>query len=201
MSAPLQPLILGSSSPFRREILSRLGIPFDCHSPDIDESPKAGETPEQLVLRLAEEKARAVADAVNDSHPDALIIGSDQLALMPDGAVAGKPHTEENACAQLAQASGHCITFLTSLCLFNSKTGNAQVSLEPFNVHFRHLSTDEIARYVKAEQPLKCAGSFKSEGLGITLFEKLKGDDPNTLIGLPLIRLCEFLRNEGATLP
>lgn len=189
-------VILGSTSPFRRELLVRLGIEFDCDSPDIDESHQAGETPEQLVVRLAEAKARAVGER----HPNALIIGSDQVACI-DGDILGKPGNKERAIEQLTRASGKAVTFYTGLCLLNSRTGRTQVLCEPFRVHFRTLSGDQIARYVDAEQPFNCAGSFKSEGLGITLFERLEGDDPNALIGLPLIRLIQMLGEEGIELP
>lgn len=197
MAQPEQTLILGSSSPFRRELLARLGLTFDCHSPDIDESAGPDESAQELVERLSQEKAKAVAEA----FPAALIIGSDQVALMPNGEIAGKPGNVENACAQLAAASGNTVTFLTGLTLLNAATGKAHTLCEPFKVHFRSLSEEEIRRYVEAEQPLNCAGSFKSEGLGITLFEKLEGDDPNSLIGLPLIQLCRMLRAEGWPLP
>ena len=192
-----QPLVLGSSSPFRRELLARLGLAFECLSPDIDETAAPDEPAEHLVQRLSREKAEAVARA----RPGALVIGSDQVALMPDGSVAGKPGDEATACEQLARASGHAVTFLTGLTLLNSASGQWQTVCEPFRVHFRQLSADEIRRYVEKEQPLNCAGSFKSEGLGITLFERLEGDDPNSLIGLPLIQLCRMLRAEGWPLP
>ena len=197
MSKPDQRLILGSSSPFRRELLARLGLPFECHSPDIDEAAKSGESPQTLVQRLSREKAAAVAQA----WPGALVIGSDQVAVMPNGSVAGKPADLAAARAQLAGASGQVVTFYTGLTLLNAATGRMQTVCEPFRVHFRVLSEDEISRYVDQEQPLACAGSFKSEGLGITLFERLEGDDPNSLIGLPLIQLCRMLRAEGWPLP
>ncbi len=188
-------IILASSSPYRKELLNKLGIAFECDSPDIDESPNAGETPEQLVARLAEAKARAVAQR----HPDALIIASDQAATF-NGQILGKPHTHENAVNQLSAASGHHVLFLTSLALYNSANDALQLEVVPFSVHFRNLTPEEIDNYLKKEQPYNCAGSFKSEGLGITLFEKLEGNDPNTLIGLPLIRLSYMLKNEGINL-
>ena len=197
MSKPDQPLILGSSSPFRRELLARLGLAFECHSPDIDESARPDEAPADLVQRLSLEKAKAVAR----HWPEALVIGSDQVAVLADGSVAGKPADEAVACQQLARASGQMVTFLTGLTLLNGASGKAQTICEPFRVHFRTLEEDEIKRYVAQEQPLNCAGSFKSEGLGITLFERLEGDDPNSLIGLPLIQLCRMLRAEGWPLP
>ena len=190
------PLILASSSPFRRTLLEKLQVPFTCTSPDVDESELENETAEELVARLAEAKAQALARA----NPNSLIIGSDQVALANDQ-ILGKPYTREKALQQLASFSGQTVTFLTGLCLLDTATDSAQVTVEPFYVHFRELNEVEIARYVDIEQPLNCAGSFKSEGLGITLFRKLEGEDPNTLIGLPLIRLCEFLRNSGYTLP
>lgn len=191
------PLILGSSSPFRRELLLKLGLTFSCHSPDIDESRHENEDPQALVQRLALEKARAIAA----DHPEALIVGSDQVAVTSDGSVLGKPGTADNALAQLKAVQGSTVTFLTGLCLLNSRTGEHQLCCEPFRVHFRQLDDTRLRRYIEREQPLNCAGSFKSEGLGITLFERLEGDDPNTLIGLPLIRLTRFLEQEGIALP
>jgi MAF protein len=185
-------IVLASTSPFRRELLNRLGLSFEVDSPDIDESPRPGETAEQLVARLAEQKARAVAVR----HPDSLIIGSDQVALN-DGAILGKPGTHDKAMAQLQAASGKAVRFLTGLCLYNSTSDQAQVLVEPFEVVFRNLSATQIDNYLKAEQPYNCAGSFKSEGLGIALFERLVGEDPNSLIGLPLIRLIRMLEQEG----
>ena len=153
------------------------------------------EAPEALVSRLAENKARAVAG----DWPHALIIGSDQVACV-DGEILGKPGNRENAVKQLSQAAGKTVTFYTGLCLFNSSSQRAQVCCDPFKVHFRQLNEAQIGRYLDHEQPFNCAGSFKSEGMGITLFSKLEGDDPNTLIGLPLIRLVEMLGNEGIEL-
>jgi MAF protein len=189
-------LVLGSTSPFRKELLGRLALPFVTASPDIDESHIPGESPEALVKRLARSKAEAVAG----DFPEALIIGSDQVACI-DGTILGKPGTRERAIEQLSDASGKRITFYTGLCLLNSVTGDAQVLCEPFHVHFRRLERDRIERYLDAEEPYNCAGSFKSEGLGITLFERLEGDDPNALIGLPLIRLVQMLENEGVSIP
>lgn len=190
------PIILGSSSPFRRELLSKLGLAFDCDSPHIDESPLADETPEQLVRRLAEAKARAVAS----KHPTALIIASDQVAVL-DGKILGKPGDHATATHQLSAASGQVVTFLTSLALFNAVEQRLQIEVIPFKVYFRELNMEEIERYLAKEQPYNCAGSFKSEGLGISLFDKLEGDDPNTLIGLPLIRLISMFRNENINIP
>ena len=186
-------LVLASTSPFRRELLSKLGLSFDTDSPDIDETALAEETPEQLVARLAEQKARAVSQR----HPDSLIIGSDQVAVI-DGKIIGKPGDHEKAMTQLRCASGKTVRFLTGLCLFNSANDHKQVVVEPFDVVFRSLSDSQIDNYLRAEQPYNCAGSFKSEGMGIALFERLNGDDPNSLIGLPLIRLIRMLEQEGA---
>ncbi|HBL4689786.1 septum formation inhibitor Maf [Citrobacter sedlakii] len=184
-------LILASTSPWRRALLEKLAIPFECAAPDVDETPMPGESPRHLVSRLAKEKAQSLAHR----FPAHLIIGSDQVCVL-DGEIAGKPLTEEKACQQLVKASGNIITFYTGLALYNSATGHLQTEVEPFDVHFRHLSEAEIEDYVRKERPLHCAGSFKSEGLGIALFERLEGRDPNTLIGLPLIALCQMLRRE-----
>ncbi len=189
-------LVLASTSPFRRELLGRLGLPFEVAAPAVDESRLPGESPEALVLRLSEAKARAVAAQL----ADALVIGSDQVAVIDDE-VLGKPGNRERAIAQLTRASGRCVTFLTGLSLVDAATGRAHTLCEPFHVHFRALSADQIARYVDREQPFNCAGSFKSEGYGITLFERLEGNDPNALIGLPLIRLVALLGREGVPLP
>ncbi|WP_406667710.1 Maf family protein [Gallaecimonas sp. GXIMD1310] len=186
-------LILGSSSPFRQQLLAKLALPFSSLSPDIDESPLPGEDVVALVERLAIEKAQAVARMT--AQP-ALVIGSDQLCVVA-GAVTGKPLNRENAIAQLQRASGQKVTFYTSLALLNSESGQYQSLVEPFNVHFRTLSSDRIARYVDKEQPFHCAGAFKCEGLGITLFERLEGRDPNTLVGLPLIALTDMLLKAG----
>ena len=185
-------LVLASTSPFRKQLLEKLKLDFITDSPDIDESPLAGESPEQLVARLAEEKAMAVAVR----QPDSLIIGSDQVAVI-DGKILGKPGGHDKAVAQLKAASGRRVTFLTALCLYNSATGDSQVEVVPFGVVFRDLSETQIENYLRAEQPYNCAGSFKSEAMGIALFEKLEGEDPNTLIGLPLIRLVRMLEAEG----
>lgn len=189
-------LILASTSPFRRELLHKLGLDFDVDTPDIDESMQKNETPEALVRRLAEEKARAVAAR----HADAMVIGSDQAACIGTN-ILGKPGSRDRAIAQLSEASGKLVTFYTGLCLFNSSNGNLQIICEPFHVYFRNLSREQIERYLDAEEPYNCAGSFKSEGLGISLFEKMDGDDPNALIGLPLIRLVTMLQQEGISVP
>ena len=189
-------IVLGSTSPYRRQLMDRLGLDFVTASPDIDESPRLNEFPETLVVRLAESKARAVAD----DFPENLVIGSDQVACI-EGEILGKPGSRSAAITQLARASGRKVTFLTGLCLLNTATGRAQTLCEPFHVHFRSLDAGQIARYLDREKPYDCAGSFKSEGLGIALFERLEGDDPNALIGLPLIRLIQLLSSEGVEIP
>ena len=187
-----QPLILASTSPHRRALLQRLGLPFTVEAPGVDETSRPGEPPQVLVLRLAEAKATAVAVR----HPDALIIGSDQVACIDDQ-VLGKPAGRSPAIAQLELASGRTVTFQTGLCLLNAATGRTQTLVEPFCVHFRRLSRRRIEAYLDQEQPYDCAGSFKSEGLGVALFARLEGDDPSALIGLPLIRLITLLESEG----
>lgn len=189
-------LVLASSSPYRRELLARLRLPFEVVSPDVDETPLANEAPQDTALRLAQLKARAVAD----KFPDALIIGSDQVALLDEQQI-GKPHTHDNAVKQLRAASGKRMTFHTALCLYNSKSGNMQARVVPITIQFRTLSDAVIERYLAAEQPYNCAGSAKSEGLGITLIERFEGEDPNALIGLPLIALVDMLHQEGVVIP
>lgn len=188
----MQQLILGSSSPFRAALLDKLGLEFIQVSPAIDETPNAGETPAKLVERLSQSKAREIAR----SYPDALIIGSDQVAVI-NNKILGKPGDHETALKQLKEASGRKVTFLTGLSLLNARQDHIQSVVEPFAVYFRDLSDEQIDFYLKKEQPYQCAGSFKSEGFGISLFSKLEGDDPNALIGLPLIRLVEMLQNEN----
>ena len=183
------PLILGSTSPFRHELMQRLNLPFTTAAPDIDETRLADESPETMVQRLSLEKARAVASL----HPDSLVIGSDQCAVLGEQVI-GKPHTHDNAVAQLQAASGQTVRFLTGLCLYDGRDGSYQLEVVPFDVTFRELTFTEIDSYLRQEQPYNCAGSFKSEGLGIALFQSMKGDDPTALIGLPLIRLCSMLR-------
>jgi len=192
----MQKLVLASTSPFRQQILRKLNIEFDTASPDVNEDRLHNETPQQLVTRLSEAKAKAVAGR----FPDALIIGSDQVAVL-DNEILGKPLNHENARQQLTMASSKKITFYTGLCLFNSATENSQVRCVPFHVYFRKLSENQIEHYLQTDKPYNCAGSFKSEGFGISLFEKLEGDDPNTLIGLPLIELIRLLANEGIDVP
>jgi septum formation protein len=188
-------LVLASSSPYRRGLLERLGLDFEVTSPHVDETALPGERPEQLVRRLSEAKARAVADA----HPDSLIIGSDQVAIM-DGEIIGKPGSHEQAVEQLRRASGRRVEFLTGLALLNSASGRVQVDAVPIAIVFRPLSDAQIDRYLRKDQPYNCAGSFRSERLGVALFERYEGDDPNTVVGLPLIRLVRMLENEGMSL-
>ena len=185
-------LILASTSPFRKAILDKLDIVFDTESPETDETALDNETPQQLVERLSIAKAKAIAD----KNENALVIGSDQISVI-NGEITGKPHTHENAVKQLQAASGKTITFYTGLCLYNSQTNQYQSEVVPFNVVFRDLSDEKIENYLIKEQPYNCAGSFKSEALGIVLFEKFDGEDPNTLMGLPLIRLVKMLEQEG----
>ena len=188
----MKTLILASTSPFRKTLLEKLNLPFICAKPNIDETARFNETAIELVERLAVEKAKAVAS----EYPNALIIGSDQVALS-EGNILGKPHNFENALKQLTSFSGKAVEFHTGLCVYDSSTGKSISLVELFSVHFKQLSTQEITAYLNAEEPYNCAGSFKSEGLGICLFEKLAGDDPNTLIGLPLIRLVSLLKEQG----
>jgi septum formation protein len=185
-------LILASSSPFRRELLSRLMQPFEVVVPDVDESPRPGESPSQLVERLAISKAQAVAAR----HTDALVIGSDQVAVHGNQIV-GKPHTHERAVEQLRTASGTAVTLYTGLAVVNGKTGRVQSEVVPYRVVFRRLTENQIENYLQKEKPYNCAGSVKSEGLGVALLERFEGEDPATLIGLPLIRLVRMLENEG----
>lgn len=190
------PIILASNSPYRQQLLKQLNVVFETANPDIDETAKLNEQAEHLVARLAQEKAEAVAN----THPAHLIIGSDQVAAMGNTIIT-KPGSHSNAVTQLQQCSGKEITFYTGLALLNSNTDQRQVCVEPFTVHFRQLTTEAIERYLIAEKPYDCAGSFKVEGLGISLFEKLCGDDPNSLIGLPLIKLTTMLSIEGVFRP
>lgn len=189
-------LVLASTSPYRRELLGRLGIPFDVADPQVDERPLAGEPPPATADRLALAKARAVAPA----HPGCLVIGSDQVAYAGDR-VFGKPHDKARATQQLRTLSGQTVIFHTALCLMNSATGRTQLRAVPTEVRFRRLDDAEIDRYLDREQPYNCAGSAKSEGLGIALLEYLRGDDPNALVGLPLIALAAMLREEGLVVP
>lgn len=189
-------LVLASSSPFRKELLQRLDVDFTCASPDVDERPIEGESIEDMVVRLSELKATAIASQYKSDSGDALIIGSDQSAVL-NGEVLTKPGNFENAVKQLSAVSGQRIVFYTGLCLLNTLTGRKQSICEPYTVVFKELSQQTIERYLTKEEPYDCAGSFKSEGLGITLFEKFEGEDPSSLIGLPLIRLIAMLEQEG----
>ncbi|PUA26493.1 MAG: hypothetical protein B0W54_22325 [Cellvibrio sp. 79] len=185
-------LVLASSSRYRRQLLQKLGMEFIWSSPNIDETPGKHETAEQLVLRLAKQKATALAA----TFPEHLIIGSDQVATL-NNQIIGKPHAHEDAVDQLTSFSGQKVEFLTSLCLHNSKTHQSQLTLDKYTIKFRQLTGSQIENYLRREKPYDCAGSFKSEGLGICLFEEMEGEDPNTLIGLPLIELVNMLINEG----
>ncbi|ODP99835.1 Maf family protein [Salinivibrio sp. DV] len=191
----MQPkIVLASSSPYRQAVFKKLALPFTAFSPAIDESRQENERPTDLVERLALEKAMAGMPL----YGDALIIGSDQVCVI-DEEVLGKPGTREKAIEQLLRASGKQVTFYTGVAVINSKTGHHQSDVEPFHVDFRDLSEAEITRYIDKELPLDCAGSFKCEGLGIALFNAMHGRDPNTLIGLPLIRVREMLEKEGVS--
>ena len=189
---PAVPLYLASTSVYRQQLLTKLTSQFCAVKPNVDETPKPSESAEQLVRRLALAKAQAVAADIQHG----LVIGSDQVAVFKQRII-GKPHTVDNAVMQLREFSGQTVTFLTGLVLVNAQNGNSQLAVEPFEVSFRSLSDAEIRAYIAKEQPLDCAGSFKSEGLGISLFSKLNGNDPNSLIGLPLLQLNQMLLNEG----
>ena len=197
LSPPLQrPLVLGSTSRYRRELLQRLNLAFDVAAPDVDETPQHDEAPRALALRLALAKARVVAQ----QHPDAVVIGSDQVADLA-GAPLGKPGNHERAVQQLRQMRGETVVFQTAVAVVCAATGFEQADLAAVQVQFRALSDDEIERYLRAEQPYDCAGSAKSEGLGIALLDAIHSDDPTALIGLPLIRTCRMLRAAGLVLP
>ncbi|HEX7044680.1 MAG TPA: Maf family nucleotide pyrophosphatase [Burkholderiales bacterium] len=185
-------LILASSSPYRRDLLARLGLPFEVAAPDVDEHPLPGESPQALVERLAVAKAEAVGRRAGD----ALVIGSDQAAVYA-GVIVGKPGNHEAAVQQLRAASGRKVMLYTGIALLNTATGRVQSEVVPFGIQFRRLTDRQIENYLRKEQPYNCAGSVRSEGLGIALLERFEGDDPNALIGLPLIRLVRMLENEG----
>ena len=187
-----QTLILASSSIYRRELLQKLKIPFSCISPQIDESPLASEKPPETALRLAKEKAIKIGK----EHPHALVIGCDQVATL-DGEQLGKPLNHQNATKQLHMMRGREVTFYSALCLYNAVTDSMQSETVPYLVKFRQLTDAQIENYLMKEQPYHCAGSAKSEGLGIALIEKMLGEDPNALIGLPLIKLISMLQNQG----
>ncbi|WP_298608857.1 nucleoside triphosphate pyrophosphatase [uncultured Thiothrix sp.] len=189
-------LVLASTSIYRRELLERLQLPFITAAPHIDETRLPNESAYQMVARLAQQKAAAIAR----QYPDALIIGSDQCAVLGEQ-ILGKPHTHEKAIEQLAASSGRTVEFLTGLCVFDTQTQTSQLDVISFQVEFRALEAFEIENYLRREQPYNCAGSFKSEGLGISLFKRMQGDDPTALIGLPLIRLCTMLREHGYLIP
>lgn len=185
-------LILASSSRYRREVLEKLHLPFQCVSPEIDETPLADESPEQTSLRLAESKARKVAQA----YPNALIIGCDQVATV-DGLQIGKSGNHDNAVKQLAMLSGKEVIFHSAICLYDSINQHMQSTIAPYYVKFKSLSPRQIETYLRLEQPYDCAGSAKSEGMGIALLEYMRGDDPNALIGLPVIVLVDMLMQAG----
>lgn len=191
-----RPLVLGSTSRYRRELLARLALPFDTAAPNVDESPRPGEAPRALALRLALAKAQDVAAR----QPGAIVIGSDQVADLA-GEPLGKPGTHARATAQLARMSGQTVVFHTAVAVVCPACGFAQTDLAPVTVRFRPLDAATIERYLRAEQPYDCAGSAKSEGLGIALLEAIESDDPTALIGLPLIRTARLLRAAGLTLP
>lgn len=190
-------LVLASTSPYRRELLERLGLPFVCTRPECDESPLPGEQPEALVRRLAAGKAASLVA----HYPDAFIIGSDQVAVLPDGTLLNKPGDHETAQAQLRRCSGEPVTFLTGVCLLDAGSGHARVEVVAGEVRFRALSEPEIGRYLQAERPYDCAGAFKAERLGIALLAEMRLSDPTALIGLPLIRLAALLREAGLAVP
>jgi septum formation protein len=193
MISTLHPeLILASSSIYRRELLAHLQIAFSCISPEVDETPLTNEQPEETALRLAQAKARKVAL----TNPKALIIGCDQVATL-DGVQLGKPLNHDNATKQLRMMRGREVTFHSALCLYNAATESMQAEVVPYIVQFRNLSDVQIESYLLKEQPYHCAGSAKSEGLGIAIIEKMVGEDPNALIGLPLIKLVSMLQSEG----
>jgi len=188
------PVILASSSAFRKALFERLNLPFECYSPEIDESRQTDECAETYVCRLAEQKALAVSI----KFPGAIIIGSDQCALL-DGQILGKPGNHENALEQLKTAQGKSVIFHTGLCVMQASTGFSETDDIQFQVKFRHLNDQQLSHYLDVEQPYQCAGSFKSEGFGVALFDNMQGDDPTALIGLPLIRLVSMLEKAGIT--
>ena len=189
-----QTLILASSSEYRRQLLQKLLIPFNSISPKIDETALEGEKPHETALRLAKEKAKKIGA----EYLHALVIGCDQVATL-DGEQLGKPGNHQNATKQLQTMRGREVTFHSALCLYNATTGNMQAEVVPYLVRFRQLTDEQIENYLTKEQPYHCAGSAKSEGLGIALMERMIGEDPNALIGLPLIKLISMLQNEGVS--
>jgi len=186
------PILLASGSPYRRQLLTRLGIAFSVVAPHVDEHPIDGENPQATALRLGCAKARSVAER----YREGLVIGSDQVAEL-DGRILGKPGDREANVRQLGEASGRRVLFHTALCVINAATGREQATVVPCTVYFRPLAPSEIEAYVEREQAFDCAGGFRAEGLGVALFERIEGEDPSALIGLPLIRLVSMLRNEG----
>jgi len=189
-------VVLASTSRYRRELLKRLQIPFTAANPDVEESALAGESPEAMATRLATAKALAVAS----HHPDALVIGCDQVAVS-DGKIVGKPGNHENAVRQLQELSGRDSIFYTALCVHDATRGRTATRVVPYRVRFRVLSDAVIQRYLEREQPYDCTGSAKSEGLGIALIERMEGEDPNALVGLPLIALVDLLGECGVQIP
>jgi septum formation protein len=194
-STPLRKLVLGSTSVYRRELLERLRLPFSVAAPHVDETPQPGETPVALARRLALAKARAVAE----QYPDCIVIGSDQVADL-HGQPLGKPGTHERAIAQLQAMRGQTVIFQTAVAVVCLASGFVQEDLAAVKVQFRDLSDTEIEHYLQAEKPYDCAGSAKSEGLGISLLDAIDNDDPTALVGLPLIRTCRMLRAAGLDL-
>ncbi len=196
MPASHPPLVLASTSPTRRELFGRLGLPFKVHAPQVDEMALPDEAPTALALRLS----KAKAEAASAQFPAHLIIGSDQVAVV-GGRVLGKPGDRARAAEQLALSSGQVMVFQTAVCLLSSITGEVATRLVPFEVQLRRLSRADIENYLDREQPFGCAGSLRSEGFGVTLCQRMSGDDPTALLGLPLIALCELLRGQGIALP
>ncbi len=196
LTQPAVQLVLSSTSVYRHSILEKLHLPFITAAPNIDETRLPDESADAMVQRLSVQKAQAIVA----HHPQALIIGSDQCAVL-NGKILGKPGTHEQAVAQLSASSGQTVRFLTGLCLYDARSGDYQLDCIPYEVSFRTLSAAEIEAYLQQEQPYNCAGSFKSEGYGISLFTRMHGDDPNALVGLPLIRLAQMLRQQGFSVP
>ena len=185
-------LILGSSSIYRKELLERFGVPFQCLSPDIDETPHTGEAPDALVRRLSESKAQAVAA----QEVKAIVIGSDEVAIL-DGRILGKPGTHEGAVQQLRASSGKSVTFITGLCVLDTESGERQIDCVSVEVGFKHLDDPTIEAYLQRDKPYACAGSIRAEGAGSAILRYIKTDDPSALIGLPLIRLSDMLHTLG----
>mgnify|MGYP001560507926 CR=1 FL=1 len=191
---PTRQIVLASTSKYRRELLTRLGLPFEVASPGVDETPLPNEAPQETSRRLAEAKSRAVAER----FPQAIVIGSDQVAVL-DGVPLGKPGNHANAVRQLIAMRGKEVVFHTALCLCHAASGRTATRVVPYYVRFREYSDAQIERYLQREQPYDCAGSARCEGLGIVLIAEMRGDDPNALIGLPLIALTEMLAEQGVS--